>query len=282
MKLIEMLLYIEGQTGSSISIEPMDLLFHESDALLIPNYKTLHNHDYCRFIKSLDKNDSCAQNKHTTLRLSVGGHRFCGCCPYGIWELVQPVKCNGNLIAVIYMGTFRGSGKELTPPSGAIYDGPVPPEITSRKESSLKEWGAFLARFIVCEFNKIQQSTTTHEKQHSAKYYCDIVHNIIALRYKEDLRLNDVAKACHVNPNYLSNLIKASTGKTFSELLTEQRVLEAQACLKYHCEMSIAEIATACGFRNSNYFSLVFSRCCGATPTYFRKNWREDIRMARL
>ena len=282
MKLIELLLYIEGLTDSDISIEPMDLLFHEADSLLIPNYKTLHNHPYCLFIKSLDKNFSCAENKYRSKKIAACGHRFCGCCPWGIWELGQPVICNGKLIAVIYMGTFKRRGKPLTPPEGQSYDGPIPPEITLQKERSLKEWGAFLARFIACEYNRIQQSAVTSEKQHSAKYYCDIVHNVIALRYKEDLRLSDAAKACRVNPNYLSNLIKASTGKTFSELLTEQRILEAQACLKYHGYMSIAEVATACGFRDSNYFSMVFSRYCGATPSYFRKYWREDIRLARL
>lgn len=282
MKLIELLLYVEGLTGSDISIDPMDILFHEADSLIIPNYKTLHNHAYCLFIKSLDKNFSCAENKYRTKKIATCGHRFCGCCPWGIWEHVQPVMCNGKLIAVIYMGTFRGRGKALTPPEGQTYDGPVPPEITPQKERSLKEWGAFLARFIACEFDRSKQAEGTREKQHSPKYYCDIVHNIIALRYKEDLRLSDVAKACHVNPNYLSNLLKASTGRTFSQLLNDQRIIEAQACLKYHSYMSIAEVAAACGFKDSNYFSLVFSRVCGATPSYFRNNWREDIRLARL
>ena len=33
---------------------------------------------------------------------------------------------------------------------------------------------------------------------------------------------------------------------------------------------------------DSNYFSLVFSRKCGISPTDFRKNWRKDTRLALI
>ena len=62
----------------------------------------------------------------------------------------------------------------------------------------------------------------------------------------------------------------------------EQRVVEAQACLKYQTDMTIAEVAAACGFRDANYFSLVFSRKCGVSPSDFRRNWKTDTRLAQL
>ena len=158
----------------------------------------------------------------------------------------------------------------------------MPPPITAAQEAVLKDWAAFFARFIRCEVQANMERMATPEKQHGAKHYCDIVRNLIASRYMDDLRLQDAATACKVNPNYLSNLLKASTGNTFRQMLTEQRIVEAQACLKYHGEMSVAQIAVACGFRDGNYFSLVFSRKCGVSPTDFRRNWKTDARLAQL
>lgn len=280
MKIAELLLFFESLTESQISVEPMHELF-QLDRLKIPTHKMLHNHEYCRFVKSLDGNASCADNKHRTMRIASYGHRFCGSCPYGIWELVQPVMFHGKLAAVIYFGPYIDLTDANRKPLLAEYDGPPLPGIQPPKKEKLKEYGAFFAKFIAMEL-EIVQTAAMPEKQHGAKYYCGIVRNLLHLRYMDNLRLEDAAKACHVNPNYLSNLLKASTDKTFRQLLTEQRLIEAQACLKYRGNMSVADIAKACGFQDSNYFSLVFHRSCGLTPTYFRKHWREDIRMARL
>ena len=282
MKLYEMLLHIENEVGCTISFQPMHELFHSCEQLRIPYHKMLHNHEFCRFVKSLDSNFSCAENKHRSMRIAGYGHRFCGVCPYGIWEHVQPVMVDGELMGVIYFGDFSdvsGLRKDI---EGRSYEGPVPPRITLEKKNSLKEWGVFFARFIQCEIEECRKGVTTSEKQHGAKFYCDIVRNLISMRYKEDLRLQDAAAACHVNANYLSNLLKAHTGITFRQMLTEQRIMEAQACLKYHDYMSIAEIAAACGFKDSNYFSLVFSGRCGVSPTDFRKYWKSDPRLAQL
>ena len=281
MNIHKMLIHIENLTGSNISIEPMHVLFHSCEALRIPYHKMLHNHEFCRFRKSLDGNRSCALNKHRSMRIAACGRRFCGCCPYGMWELVQPVMLNGQLIAIIYLGCFTSPSHPLAIEGENTYAGSIPPSITPEKTALLKEWAAFFAKFICCEFQANQETTPLPEKQHDAKYYCDIVRNLIASRYMDDLRLGDAAKACHVNQNYLSNLLKASTGYTFRQMLTDQRVIEAQACLKYQ-EMTIAEISAACGFKDSNYFSLVFSRKCGVSPTYFRNNWKTDAHLAQL
>ena len=282
MRIHEMLLQIENETGCNISIEPMHSLFHSCEALRIPYHKMLHNHAFCRFVKSTDSNVSCARNKHRSMKIAACGHRFCGCCAYGVWELVQPVMWQGRLLAILYFGYYSLPGRALTIPEGRAYTGPALPPITPAQTALLKEWAAFFARFIRCEVQANMERMATPEKQHGAKHYCDIVRNLIASRYMDDLRLQDAATACKVNPNYLSNLLKASTGNTFRQMLTEQRIVEAQACLKYHGEMSVAQIAVACGFRDGNYFSLVFSRKCGVSPTDFRRNWKTDARLAQL
>ncbi len=282
MTIHEMLIHIENETGFSISIEPVHSLFHSCENLRIPFHKMLHDHPFCRYRKSFDGNVSCARNKHRGMSLATYGRRFCGCCPYGVWQLVQPVMHGGRLLAILYFGYYSSTERPLSISDDEPYSGPSLPQITPETIAQLKEWAAFFARFIQCEVVMNMEATAPTEKQHGAKYYCDIVRNLIASRYMDDLRLQDAANACHVNPNYLSNLLKASTGSTFRQMLTDQRIIEAQACLKYHNYMSIAQIAAACGFKDSNYFSLVFSRKCGVSPTDYRNDWMTDPRLAQL
>ena len=147
--------------------------------------------------------------------------------------------------------------------------------LTQEKKVVFPAVAQFLAEFLKCELALASDEAHLNTKQHDRHYYCALVQNLLALRYQEDLRLSDAAEVCGLNTNYLGNLLKEHLGKTFTQMLTEQRLAEAVACLKYRNDLSIAGVAKACGFRDSNYFSLVFSKKLGMSPTQFRANWSE-------
>ena len=256
----------------------MDELFRTSERLCVSASSLIHNHDYCRFVKSLDANLSCAIHKHRTLRLARHGRCFRGCCPYGVWEYVQPVLCEGRLICVIYIGTFINRDHPGWRRHAADYSGAQLPPLTQERMEAMPAIATFLAQFLQAEFYLARSEAHQSGKQHDRDYYCRLVKNLISLRYREDLRLRDAAEACGLNANYLGNLLKDCLGKTFTQLLTEQRLLEATACLKYHKELSIGGVARACGFHDGNYFSLVFSRHTGMSPSEFRANWDDATR----
>lgn len=273
MTIEELLLYFEERLGCPLSLEPVHELFRLSPRLSFPNYRTLHNHEYCRFIKSGDRNHSCAVNKHRTMRLARHGRPFCGCCPYGVWEWVQPILFHGELAAVLYLGTYargdhpvwRQKSREYTGFPLALLDRGKIPELASA--------ASFFARFLQCELQLAEAAALADSKQHAKREYCNIVRNLIALRYREDLRLQEAAEACHVTPNYLCTLLKSVTGKNFKELLTEQRLVEAEACLKYR-DLKVGEIARQCGFQDGNYFCVVFRKYYGVTPREYGETWR--------
>lgn len=275
MKLSELLLYIEDRYACRISVDPTHELFRTSERLAIPASMTIHNHEYCRFIKSLDGNLSCACHKHRTLRLARHGRCFCGCCPYGVWEFVQPVLFQGALASVIYLGTYLKTDHPGWKRQSLKYNGPVLPTLNQERKDALPAAAQFLAQFLECELALAATEGHHSAKQHDRQYYCTLVQNMLALRYKENLRLADAAAVCGLNANYLGNLLKDHLGKTFMQLLTEQRLAQAEACLKYRHDLSIAAIAKECGFRDGNYFSLVFKKQMGVSPHDFCAHWHE-------
>lgn len=76
------------------------------------------------------------------------------------------------------------------------------------------------------------------------------------------------------NMNYLSNLIKEKTGKTFKKLVSEVRVKKAYELI-VNSNISIRDIAKDVGYSNRSYFYMKFEEYYGTTPTSFRSEKAE-------
>lgn len=85
--------------------------------------------------------------------------------------------------------------------------------------------------------------------------------------YMNKITLVEVAKHCAVSAEHLSRSFKKRTGQGFSEYLTQHRLKCAQEMLFYYPDLSISEIAYKCGFNDGNYFSVVYKRWCGVSPS---------------
>lgn len=89
-----------------------------------------------------------------------------------------------------------------------------------------------------------------------------------------DLSLDAAAQAADMNPAYLSALFRRRTGQTFTDYVTQRRV-ELARHLLLATDRRPGQIAETVGYRDRHYFSVVFKKVQGCTPTQFRaKNRR--------
>jgi two-component system response regulator YesN len=87
--------------------------------------------------------------------------------------------------------------------------------------------------------------------------------------YHKNISLDDVAKEINMSYHYFSKFFKDSIGKNFVDYLTELRIDKAKEFLK-DTTISIKEVCYKIGYSDPNYFSKIFKKVTGMTPTEFR------------
>ncbi|OXS57400.1 hypothetical protein B1A99_18130 [Cohnella sp. CIP 111063] len=89
--------------------------------------------------------------------------------------------------------------------------------------------------------------------------------------YFEDIGLIDIATRYHLDPSYLSRQFKAATGENFIEYVTRKRMEKACELLR-GSERKINDISELVGYENQRYFSQVFKKFTGQTPSEYRES----------
>ena len=84
--------------------------------------------------------------------------------------------------------------------------------------------------------------------------------------------LTDLAQALAMSPRNLSRLCKAETGLTAQSYFEAQKMREACRLLVY-TKMTAQQIAYQLGFDDPSYFSRVFQRNIGLSPSAYRKRF---------
>lgn len=79
------------------------------------------------------------------------------------------------------------------------------------------------------------------------------------------ITLESLSSKMNYNKNYLSNLIKDKTGKTFTELLNKQRLNHAHFLIS-STQKPISKIIYEVGFSNKNYFYQKYKEAYGHLP----------------
>lgn len=88
--------------------------------------------------------------------------------------------------------------------------------------------------------------------------------------YFEEISVQSISQKFNVNPNYISQLFKKEKGVTFTEYLTELRINYACRLLST-TTVTVTEIAEKTGFSDYYYFTRVFKKVTGKTPSVFRE-----------
>ncbi|PXV91026.1 two-component system response regulator YesN [Lachnotalea glycerini] len=135
----------------------------------------------------------------------------------------------------------------------------------------LKDMEAELIEFC----SMISQKMTSEKESYGNKQA------VLALDYidknysNSELSLNSVCRYLAISTSYFSSIFKSCTGETFIEALTKKRIEKAKSLME-NTALKAYEIAIEVGFSDPHYFSIIFKKHTGLTPTEYTKNKRRQ------
>lgn len=111
----------------------------------------------------------------------------------------------------------------------------------------------------------VELQETTHPMPYVEKIKLYIKDN-----FQKAITLESVAKYINLHPSYCSTIFKRSEGKSVTEYINFLRINYAKELLDTSSQRT-GEIGARCGISDPYYFSRVFNKICGISPTEYRK-----------
>ncbi|MFB5676369.1 AraC family transcriptional regulator [Paenibacillus terreus] len=123
---------------------------------------------------------------------------------------------------------------------------------------------------VFTELMRVYQHDKNFELEHQTRRgsIVDILEYIEA--HYNDCTLTELAQRFNFNPNYLGNMIKERTGRTFLEWVQSQRMIRAGEQLRL-TDKQIHEVAAEVGYEGISFFNRKFKEHYGVTPGQYRK-----------
>lgn len=195
---------------------------------------------------------------------------FLKVCYKGLRELVVPVHYENHHQMTIFAGVFRSVPE---PPSempqwfAKLYE--TLPEADESMLAELAEILKLLGTGLLKEAEREEPSTDTR---------LVFIRRFIRNRAHEDISLATLAEELFLSASRTGHLVRDLTGKSFSLLLEEERMLRTRHLL-LSTDRKLSDIAASVGYPNAYYFNRIFKRRFGISPGRFRKSGQNGVDM---
>lgn len=114
------------------------------------------------------------------------------------------------------------------------------------------------------------QNDVVNERQDSTKFFVKNAEEYVKEHFADqDLGVDEVCRKLNVSAAYFSTIFKKETGKTFVRYLTDYRMEKAVNMLMTGNEKTYV-IAEKVGYAEPNYFSYVFKKQFGMSPSKYK------------
>jgi AraC-like DNA-binding protein len=261
---------LEDLLRVSITVIDRDGVFHSPEGLSLLDYNR----------QSHKKNPVCAHGFSDTACIWHCRHEmnargaeedgpFVHTCWKGVREVVVPLVRNGIHFGSLYAGIWRQAGV-LRPPTNE----PLPDEaieaygqLPEFDESRAELIAAMLATFAQGMLSQLDEAVILDAPPESRKAE---IRRYIRYHAARRIALADLAEELHLSASRTSHAVRDLFGKSFRDLLREERVQRAKYLLQ-SSDYPVGQIARQVGMPDEYHFNRTFKACVGIPPGRFRK-----------
>ena len=131
----------------------------------------------------------------------------------------------------------------------------------------LEQFLIFLIRNIV----KKEAPSVFPSKESMETHLVSSAKRLLAEKAEEPFRVNDLCISLGYSKSYLSKLFHEQTGETIANFAIREKIKRAKQLIRDE-NLNFAQISDRLAFDNPQYFSRVFKRITGMTPTEFKSS----------
>lgn len=256
-KLIEILTEFNNVTGIRISF----LEDYNVPVIGIPG----DNCALCSF-KQRDKAfyNKCKEcDKTSFLKAKEQGELYIYECHYHLTEAVQPIKFNGETLGYFLLGQILTDKKRfLEENKPTSYEKTLLSQFTETPINVVSSYAKILS--WVVQYTILNNDIRIN---HRSSFKTIVAY--IKKNYAEQLSVDLLCKEFHYSRSSLFTLFKNESGLSVMEFVNETRLNKAKELLSTH---SVSKVAEMVGISDNNYFSRIFKKRYGITPSQFKSH----------
>lgn len=252
---------------SGLRISVHDLNFNE-----IASYPQTHL-PFCKCIQQNSKaKDMCIKNDIKAFNTAKENEKvYIYKCHFGLFEAVAPIYHFGVLSGFLMMG--QSLDNEPNSKESALHNSKDYALDLSQLEEAIKKTPcnsydkltSYITIMSICaEYITLMNYLNLSDKNlaHEVKKY-------INQNYNQKLSIELLCKQFFCSKSTIMNTFKKSYNKTIIEYITQVRLQNAEKLLS-STNKPIHIISDECGFSDQNYFSKVFLKSYGVSPSVYR------------
>ena len=260
-----MLAELHNISGFRISLHGMD--FEEIAAypeMALP---------FCRYIHSCKgEHSKCIKSDaQACKKVRESEKTFIYKCRYGLTEVICPLHTLGSTSGYLMMGQARDESVSkdfLYSVLGALG--------AQEKADSLIKTIPYISKKKTASFAKImticaEYMTLMNALPRNKPSTAELTRLYVYENFQGKITMRDICSALGRTKSAICPAFKEKYGITVMEYLTELRIEQAKKMLR-ETDMTVGEISYDIGFSDTSYFSKVFLKTVGISPTHYRRN----------
>jgi AraC-like DNA-binding protein len=248
-------------------------LFGPDKQILYPDEAGRPNCTYCRMLRETLQMDSrCRALDQMMMDAALQKKEMISyTCHAGMREAVVPLLADGQLAGFVMIGQFRSQAAPASSPYAGQWEKEQGDQALQRAFEETMVFPENKIDVLLAMWRQLLELIIRSQLIHHKDY--DLNEPVIAhIRAHPDrtLSLEEAAQMSGRSPSTVTRMFKKVTGCSFKKFETDFRLQRAAELLLARPSRPVAEVAAAVGFEDPFYFSRIFHKHTGFSPSDYR------------
>lgn len=230
--------------------------------------------EFCTLIKEkLNKNDLCIKIDNKKHRTALNRNdMFTYKCFAGMIESIFPIYYEGIHLGFIIMGQYRKDEKlnskiineweqKIGTAENLILAFLKTPSFSDIKIDNIKNFFRVIVEYIASQNMITIRSNLIIEK----------IINYAKENIKKNISINEASKLVSKSISTISHIFTSHLNKSFKNVMIELKLEKAEEIFLHNPNITIKEAAFAVGFNDQYYFSRLYKKYRGISPSFFKE-----------